>query len=148
MLISLVQDTRSWPTFSTSTPVTTLMNYLPLRNKITKQSGVTHSALSRASRSHDTIEPMSSQTKRKSKKKKENLPDNHIFLFQFLSFHMLDINRGGFQRDPSLPSSFRFEFVLYYVYYGRGSFSFSLPVQFDSHTLFRNKLCREKILKK
>ena len=120
------------------------MNYLPLRKRITKQSGITYSALSRASRSHDAIEPMSSQTKRKSKKK-ENLPDNDIFLFQFLGFHMLGVNGESFQRDPSLPFSFRFAFVV--LYHGRGSFRFSLPLQFDNHTLFRNGLYRGKTLK-
>ena len=95
-----------------STPVASLINCLLLRNSRTKQSGITHSALSRTSGSNDAMVPMSCHVMPNSREreKKENLRDNNVFLFQFLGFHMFGLNREGFRRGL-LPFTFRIGFL-------------------------------------
>ena len=83
-----------------------LMNFSLFRNNITKQSGIAHGALSRASRSHDANEPKSSQAQYE--RKKRNLRDNDVFLFQFLGFHVLGLNKVAPRKVLSLPFHFGF----------------------------------------
>ena len=47
---------------------------------------------------------------------KRNLHDNDVLLFQFLGFYVLALNNKGFRRDPRLPFSFCFGFVVLYGY--------------------------------